>query len=332
MDVKKQIKSFLQQAELYQSQGLLYEAKENYLRAGQLVKKNEELIKNKNLLGVIAKKINVLKEKIDRIENEPLSVELPEKIQDIIKEKFSFSKDTDAGALEGAIALAKFGQFERALKEFNSLIERESLRVEAAKNIIRCHKAIDSIDEAVSRYQQWFESDFFTPDQLGRLRVFFQGILDSKGIDIKLPQKAGKMMIPSVESLRGPAAESANAAGQPEPAMSADAEEEIEEEAEEEENIIDISSVGIALTQGPRKGEIIEYDVSFQAGRVINLLISGNDTELIETLNIGVMLDNVQFYSPIAMFNGKAVVSSKSKIESGPKQGFYSLDIKIISI
>jgi hypothetical protein len=106
MDVKKQIKSFLQQAELYQSQGLLYEAKENYLRAGQLVKKNEELIKNKNLLGVIAKKINVLKEKIDRIENEPLSVELPEKIQDIIKEKFSFSKDTDAGALEGAIALA----------------------------------------------------------------------------------------------------------------------------------------------------------------------------------------------------------------------------------
>ncbi len=331
MDVKKQIKSFLQQAELYQSQGLLYEAKENYLRAGQLVKKNEQLIKNKNLLGVIAKKINVLKEKIDRIENEPLSVELPEKIQDIIKEKFSFSKDTDAGALEGAIALAKFGQFERALKEFNDLIERESLRVEAAKNIIRCHKTLDSIDEAVNRYQQWFESDFFTPEQLSRLRVFFQGILDSKGIDIKLPQKAGKMMIPSVESLRGPA-ESAKAAGEPETAMSADAEEEIEEEAEEEENIIDISSVGIALTQGPRKGEIIEYDVSFQAGRVINLLISGNETELIETLNIGVMLDDVQFYSPIAMFNGKAVVSSKSKIESGPKQGFYSLDIKIISI
>lgn len=330
MDVKKQIKSFLQQAELYQSQGLLYEAKENYLRAGQLAKKNEDLIKNKNLLNVIAKKIKALKEKIDRIENEPLSVELPEKIQDIIKEKFSFSKDTDTGELEGAIALAKFGQFERALKEFNSLIERESLRVEAAKNIIRCHKALDSTDEAVDRYRQWFESDFFTPDQLSRLRVFFQGILDSKGIDIKLPQKAETMMIPSVESLRGPAAP-AKVADESEPLMSESREEEIEEEPEEE-NIIDISSVGIALTQGPRKGEIIEYDVSFQAGRVINLLISGNETDLIGTLNIGVMLDNVQFYSPIAMFNGKAVVSSKSPIESGPKQGFYSLDIKIISI
>jgi len=61
-------------------------------------------------------------------------------------------------------------------------------------------------------------------------------------------------------------------------------------------------------------------------------LISGDDSELTETLETGIILDQVQFYSPSAMFNGKVVVSSKSKIESGPKQGYYSLDMKIVNI
>ena len=127
-DIRKQIKSFLQQAELYQSQGLLNEAKENYLHAGQLVKKNRELIKNKNLLNVISKKVEVLDGKISQFEHEADTVELPEEVQNIIRDKFAFSED-DAGALEGAIALAKFGQFERALKEFDELIKRKSSRL-----------------------------------------------------------------------------------------------------------------------------------------------------------------------------------------------------------
>ncbi|HAO21711.1 MAG TPA: hypothetical protein DCQ37_15330, partial [Desulfobacteraceae bacterium] len=68
------------------------------------------------------------------------------------------------------------------------------------------------------------------------------------------------------------------------------------------------------------------------SGNVINILISSTDKFLLEHLEVGISLDQVQFYSPMAMFNGKAVVSAKSKIESGPKQGYYSLDIKIKSI
>ena len=316
-DVRKQIKSFLQQAELYQSQGLLNEARENYLHAGQLVKKNWELIKNKNLLNVISKKVEVLDGKISRFEHEADTVELPEEVQNIIRDKFAFSED-DAGALEGAIALAKFGQFERALKEFDELIKRKSVRVESAKNIIRCHKALDSIENAITRYQAWLAGNIFTPKQLNKLRVFFQGILDSKGIDVTLPEKIEKMdtTVPEIKYLDD----------------YTETEKSDVPEFTEEEDIIDISSVGITLTQGAKKGEIIECDVSFQAGSVINLLIPGDDNDLTETLKAGVVLDDVQFYSPMAMFNGKAVVSSKTMIESGPKEGYYSLDIKVVSI
>ncbi|QTA89870.1 tetratricopeptide repeat protein [Desulfonema magnum] len=323
-DVKKKIKSFLQEAELYQSQGLLNEAKERYVRAGQLVKKNENLIKNKNLLKVISKKIHVLKEKIDRIESGPISVEMPKQIQDIIKHKFSFSKNDDAGALEGAIALAKFGQFEAALNEFDELIKTASISVEAAKNIIRCHKALDSLDEAANRYKEWLSENFFTPAQLNKLRVFLQGILDSQGVDIKLPKK-DIITSPSLETLMDTEVSETEAVETVIP-------EKIVEQEINDEDIIDISSVGITFTEGPKKGETIEYDVSFQAGSIINLLISGDDKELVENLRTGVVLNEVQFYSPIAMFNGKAVVSSKSEIESGPKQGYYSLDIKVTSI
>lgn len=315
VDIKKQIKSFLQQAELYQSQGLLNEAKENYLRAAKLVKKNQEAIKNKSLLNVITKKIQVLNDKINRIENESVAVELPENVQNIIKNKFAFSKDDDAGDLEGAIALAKFGQFERALKEFNELIKRDAVRVEAAKNIIRCHKALDSLDDAITRYQEWLSENFFTLSQLNKLRVFFQGILDSRGIDVTLPEKMDATLPEIREMADAKESEIEQLPG-------------FDDGSIQEEDIIDISSVGIPL----KEGETVECDVSFQAGSVLNLLISGNDRDLIETLETGIMMDQVQFYSPSAMFNGKAIVSSKSKIESGPKQGYYSLDIKIVNI
>lgn len=312
-DVKKKIKKYLQVGDVCLSQGLLNEAKEQYMLAGQLIKKNDELKKNKNLIKTVSKKIQEVNEKISRYENEPKRVQLSKEVQDIIKSKFAFAKNDDAGALEGAIALAKFGQFEAALKEFAELITRDSIKLEAAKNIIRCHKALDTLDEAVALYQEWYSGDLFIPEQLNKLRVFFQGILDSQGIDVALPQK--EEAVPAE-----PAEEAAETAAV------------IPEGEFEEEEIIDISSVGIRLTEGPRKGETVEYDVSFQAGSVINLLISSDDKEFMETLRTGVMLSEVQFYSPIAMFNGRAVISSKSTIESGPKQGYYSLDIKVISI
>ncbi len=420
MDVKKQIKSLLQQAEIYHTQGLLNEAKEKYAQAGVLIKKNQDVIKNKGLLNAISKKFRMVKNEINKYEDSPTVVEMPENVQNIIKEKFSFGKDGDSRALEGAISLAKFGQYERALTELGELIKREvikndSVRVEAAKNIIRCHRSLDSIDEAVNDYQQWLSGKFFGADQLDNLRVFLQSILNKKGINKTLPQTDEpieaaepeiEMAEPEIEiaepeiemaepeiEMAEPEIEMAEPEieiAEPEPEIEI-AEPEIEmaepeiemaepeiemaepeiemaepgiemaepeiemeietadsESAEEKvadnetpaadelpdlgEDILDISSVGITLEEGPGIGETFELDVSFQSGNVINLLISGSDEQLIAGLENGATLKKVQFYSPVAMFKGKGIVSSKSKIESGPKQGDYSVDIQIISI
>ena len=60
--------------------------------------------------------------------------------------------------------------------------------------------------------------------------------------------------------------------------------------------------------------------------------MSSNDKLLIESLKVGVRLDDMDFYSPIAIFKGSGVVETNTRIETGPKRGDYSLDIKIHSI
>lgn len=308
MDVKKQIKSFLNQAEIYKAQGLLTEAAQKYLSAGKLIQANASTISNhKSLLTSIARKIKHLKEEIAQLEKAPAAQEMSEQVQEIIRTKFAFAKDSDAAELEGALALAKFGQYQKAIEELKKVLgakEAPDMRLAAAKNLIRCYAALDGLEEAAKIYQNWLGTDLFPQKHLESLRAFFQQVLDRKSVDIQLPEAPT-----TPES--GPGTEM---------------------EALPEEEILDISSVGISLTEGTYKGQTREYDISFQSGNVINLLIPDRDREMLEMIEPDVILEQVQFYSPIAMFEGKAMVVSKSQIESGPKQGSFSVDIKVMSI
>lgn len=301
MDIKHQVKSLLQEAEIYKTQGLIIEAREKYDRVAGIIGKSPNVKNKQSLLEAISKKIQDLDNTFGKIETAPKSPQISAKAQDLIKKLFTFSADTDddAAALEGAITLAKFGQFERALSEFNDLIRKDSLRVVAAKNILRCHIAVTSIDNAIIQYQQWLSSDLFSADHLNKICVFLEGMLEKKGIDRTLPQVKKNGERSQSESL--------------------------------EEDLLDISSIGITLDKGPHKGKLVELDVSFQAGNMISLIISSKDKELIENLKVGFRLNDVQFYSPIAIFQGAGIVSAKTKIDSGPKRGDYSLDIKIVS-
>ncbi len=298
MDTKKQIQALFKEAELYRSHGLFVEAKAKYDNVAKLIQKNDRIANRQSLLDAISKKIGAVENEIKKFEKPPATPKMSTKAQDLVKNLFSFSedKDEDAALLEGAMALAKFGQFERALIEFNALIKKDSLRVSAAKNIIRCHIALSSSDEAVTKYRQWLSGDSFSSGQLEEIRIFFQDILDRKGIDKKLP-----------------------AVTQPKDAR---------EETREEE-FLDISSIAITLGDESKKGALIELDVNFQRGNTISLIISRDDKDLIENLKVGLKLNNIQFYSPIAVFNGSGIVSEKAPIELGPKKGDYRVDIEI---
>jgi len=205
--------------------------------------------------------------------------------------------------LEGAIALAKFGQFEGALEEFEKLLNVKSQRLSAAKNILRCHLEMGNIEIANEKLEKWQKGDLLIPEQIEKLTVFYDDILDKKGLKKE----------PVVE-------EASSEAASP------------EEKFEEEEEFLDISAVAITFDSGPYKGEQVELDVSFQSGNVISLIISSKDEALIENLKVGVRLDDVHFYSPVAIFRGAGLVSAMTQIKSGPKKGDYSLDIKIESL
>jgi tetratricopeptide (TPR) repeat protein len=324
MNIIAKIKTLLKEAELYHSQGLLYEAMAKYNEASELIQNNEQLKNRQSLIEGISKKINILKKDISRIELAPKKPEMSANIQDLIKRMSSFSPDLDedAKALEAAVALAKFGQFKRAISEFNTLLKKDSTRIPAAKNILRCHIALYSTDDAVTQFQKWLSDSAFQPDQFDKLRVFLENQLKREGIVKTLPKTKEQIQEP-------PVAESAENDREqvPEPET---AEKEQHESDVENEDVLDVNSIGITVDAGPQKGNVYEFKVRFQLGKVISLLIPSRDKDVVENFKIGSEIHNVQYYSNVGLFNGSGLVAAVKEITIGPLRGDYCVDIEVV--
>ena len=334
MNILKKIKKLLKEAELYHSQGLLYEAIGKYNDATEIIQNIEKLKNKQNLLEGISKKINVLKQDISKTELAPKKPEVSENIQDLIKKMYSFSPDIDedAKALEGAVALAKFGQFKRAILEFNELLKRDSTRIDAAKNILRCHMAFYSVDEAISQYEKWLLDDIFQLNQLDKIYIFFENLLKSEGVKQALPKTKEE-----VDELRVKASQEKDQVQvlEPEDTGLEKDEPEVEPEVEVEsetgdEDVLDVNSIGISLDSGPQKGEVYEFKVRFQLGKVVSLLIPSRDKDVIENFQVGSELHDVQYYSNVGLFKGSGLVSAVKEITIGPLRGDYCVDIEVV--
>ena len=310
MTFKSQIKSLIQEAELYFSQGLYAESGQKYKYALELIAMTEKIKNRDNLVTALSSKIAGINKMANLIDRGPSSPELSNRAQDLIKKLFSFSENnnSDLADLEGAIALAKFGQFDRALLEFNKLIDISSIRIASAKNIIRCHIAKTSIEDAVAQYNEWHANDLFSPKQLKTVADYLTNIIKHKNLDIILPEPTGLLQQEAP-------------LGNQETSKS--------EEMSDEEDVLDITSIGITFPDGPEKGKTIEFDVNFQSGNMLSLIISSKDKSLTDGFKTGIELKNIDFFSPIAIFQGSGVIAEKTIIESGPKQGDTCIDIRI---
>jgi len=300
MDITKQIQSLFNEAKVYQSQSLFAEAKEKYIETARLIQKSERL-KNKNkLITIISNRLKALENDVNSFEKLGASPRMSVKEQGVVKESLFISKDkkTDSYALEVAAALLGFGQFEQAIKEFEKLLKRDTLRVAAAKNIIRCHIAVSSLKSAVDQYQKWLEADFFPSDHLEKVRFLIEAILKRKGVNKTLPRREAPSAVKGTET--------------------------------EEETVLDIISVIITLDKGLQKEEGLGFDVSSQTGNIISVIVSDQDQGFIDNLEVGSRLDDVQFFSPIAVQRGSGIVSGKTLINSGQKKGSYSVVIKML--
>ncbi len=300
MSDKEHIKSLIKEAEIYRKQSLLEPSKEKYEEVLRLIQNHESYSKGKKLIDTIKSKIRTVEENLVEIDQATDTPELSQEVEDLISQLFSFSKNKDVAAMEGAIALAKFGQYKKALVAFQRLIKEGNMPLLAAKNILMCHMTLSSPDTAIAQFRQWVSRDEFSIKDLRYIRTFLENALLKQGIKAGLPQVA----------------EASPEEGKP----------------EEEEDIIDISSVTIQLTNGPRKGEIAEFEVTFQLGNKISTIIPARQKDLANAFKPGLRLSEIQCFSSLAAFNGRGIVSGLERITSGPRRGDYSLDITIDSV
>lgn len=298
MSVQERLRSLAKEAELYRTQGLLEHSKEKYIQLLQFIEE-KQFTNHRKLIEAVRDKIQTLEENLAVERRDTREPELSEKQQDMIKNLFSVSQTREAAKIEGAVALAEFGQYERALEEFQTLLKEGTLPVVAAKNIIRCYMELSSPDEAVAQFREWVISgDVLTPQELKLIRGFIVNLLERKGINRELPY------VPETSQTDN-------------------------QSLEHEEGFLDISSVYVEVSNGPRKGDMVEFQVTSQSGNTISVNIPGERRDLLDAFRPGLQLPELQCYSPIAVFKGRGVVIKKRKIWHGRSQGNYLLDITI---
>jgi len=297
MSDRDHIRSLIQEAKVYKKHGLLDEAKEKYEELLAFLQNHEQYSKDKKAIDIVKDKIRAVDQTLNEVESAPETPELSQEVQEIISRLFSFSENEDTAAMEKAIALAKFGQYNEAIAAFQGLIKQGILPLVAAKNALRCHVTLASPEAAVAQFNQWVSQKTFSDKELRFLRSSLKEHLAKKGIPVDLPP-----------------------ASEPSP-------EEIQHE--QEEGVIDISSFTVPVKSGPHKGQKLEFQVNFQSGNKISTIISSEQRDLADSFEPGLRLADIECFSPIAVFNGWGTVSGVNRISSGPRKGDYSLDITL---
>jgi hypothetical protein len=299
MPEKEQIRRLLKEADLYRTQGLLSDSKSKYAEILSIIGKSKTLANHKQLIAGIKSKIRAVDKSLNELRDTPEKPELSGDLQDLIKKLFTFSLTKEAAAIEGAVALAKFGQYEQALKEFHKLLEQGVLPVVTAKNMIKCYTALKTPDAAVVQFAKWKTRDFFSTEDLKYIRTFLKTSLEKEGFKTEIPEVETKPSLPSKVKKK------------------------------KEEVFLEISAITIHLQGGPLAGQTMDFDVHFQSANTVTVLIPSAQKSLADNLVPGTRLNDIQCYSPITVFRSTGTISGTAKIKQGPRQGDYTLDITI---
>jgi tetratricopeptide (TPR) repeat protein len=298
MDLRKRIKALVKEGDVYQAQGLFKQSREKYLEIVSLIQDSEELSGDQQLINSVKDKISSVDTALDEIEKASETPELSEETQKLISNLFSFSQNKDISAIEGAVALAKFGQYEKSLAEFQRLINEGIFPMMAAKNMLRCQLMFSSADTAIKQFKKWTSRTIFTKGELSDLKEFLENMLKKEGISVDLSSSSIAFIAPDKKERRV-------------------------------EDVFEISSIRTRLEDGPHKGMELDFDVTFQMGNTISFMVQADKRSLIDALEPGIRLSRIQCYSAISLFNAKGIVSDKKMIKVGPKRGDYSFDLTV---
>ena len=293
MSEQDHILSLVREADLYHNQGLLSESKGKYAQALALIESDTRLADRDNLVEAVRKRIRKLDETIAEAKAAPKVPDLSPQMRNFIKKSFSFSRTREVASMEGALALARFGQYEEAIHEFQNLIKQGSLPIVTARHILRCYFSLKLPYAAIAQFRDWAASHKLSKEDLKYVRDFLQESLKEAGFKGHLPSLLGEEPIKSGKSAN------------------------------------DISAIRIQFTEGSFKGDAFETDVISQFGNMVSVLIPARREDLAGAFRIGKRLEKIQCYSSITFFMAQGMVSRKSTVEKGPRQGDHIIDIAI---
>jgi tetratricopeptide (TPR) repeat protein len=377
MSTAKALKTLLKEAEIYQTQGLLSDARKKYESAMQLINDAPDLQHRDELLGRIQKKIGSLEKVVYRVEKRTVTPEISLTDKELIKKLFSVSEGGDpvSAAIEGAMALAKFGIFERAIQEFELLLDQPERRLEVAKHILRCHMAIRNAHDPTVQYQKWAAPDsHFSKEELDKLKQFLNKAYGMQAValpvlpDVSMLAEgvAGGGAVPGAKALEKKpavpdydpyedsyedvldmlpkAAASKTEAPSQEgdavysnyvdsfmPKANTKAQARLPDEDSNDDYIDYISSVAIPVSIGPRKGQLVDVPVNLQTSDAINLIIASAHKDVVIMMKKGARIEGLKLKSPISTSTATGLVKAVALIDQGPRQGDYSVDLKIVS-
>lgn len=289
------IRSLVKQAALYRAQGLLAESKGKYEEILSFLGSNQQFQNVEKLAKAVRGRLRDVDRDIAEVRSAPAAPDLSPQLQSLIKRLFTFAKTREVAAMEGATALAKFGQYEEAVGELQKLLREGVLPTVAAKNILRCYLTLSLPHAAVAQFKEWIRNDTLSKEDLKYVRDFLEGSLRKKGLRGIIPSLAGAL----------------------------------DTTVKSQDNFLDISSVRIFFSDGKRHRYAVELDVIYQIANQISMVISPADRALLDSLKIGKSLSDIQFYTPVTVFRGAGIVSRKSIIEKGPRTGDYLIDITL---
>ena len=290
----------LKEAELYRKHGLYKESKETYLQALRIIKNIEKSIENEKKIKTINDHIIDIDKQLAELSQEAKPPELSADIQKLIRKSFSISKSKEIAIFEAAVALARFGQYEQAVMDFDRLLRAGSKRIVAAKNILACHLSFSTPELALAQFTKWIGAEILPLRDLKTVYAFIKSAFEKRGILEKI--------IPFEEMLLVS-----------------------KENNSDQESCFQISSININLEIN-NKSEHHLFDITSQVDKIISFIIDEKNKNLIKKIRIGMRLQEIQCFSQGAIFTTCGNVFSKSQIDYGPKQGNYIIDIVLDNI
>jgi tetratricopeptide (TPR) repeat protein len=296
MSEMEHVRSLVKQAAVYRAQGLLAESRGKYEEILSFLGTNLQLQNIEKFTEAVRDRILDVNRDIAEIRSAPTTPDLSPQLQSLIKKLFTFSKTKEVAAIEGALALAKFGQYEEAVSELQKLLKEGILPTVAAKNILRCYLSLSLPQSAVSQFKEWMRNDTLSKEDLKYVRDFLVTSLRNKGVNDMVPALSG----------------------------------DIQASVKTQDDFLDISSIKIHFHDGKRHRYAVELDVVYQVGGLTSVVVSSADRALLDSLKLGKTLHDIQFYTPVTVFRGAGIISRKSLIEKGPRKGSYLIDISMV--